>query len=157
MTLSSNDFEWLKLKYSQINQSDIEELGFFGNIWVRSHTFKKAGHTNGGGHFHVFDHVTLLIKGSIKVEVEGYEPTRYIAPTFIIIKKDEKHKITALEDDTVYYCVFAMRDINGDITDVYSQDNSPYNAIGTKEAYESFQNEYKNRKKILEDNTILKD
>lgn len=71
MTLSSNDFEWLKLKYSQINQSDIEELGFFGNIWVRSHTFEKAGHTNGGGHFHVFDHVTLLIRGSIKVEVEG--------------------------------------------------------------------------------------
>lgn len=157
MALSSEDFEWLKLKHSHLDQSDIEELGFFGNIWVRSHNYNKAGHTNGGGHYHLFDHVTLLVKGSIKVEVEGYEPTRYSAPTFVIIKKDEKHLITALEDNTVYYCVFAMRDINGDITDVYSQDNSPYMAVSTKEAYEAFHKEYETRKKILENNTVLKE
>lgn len=110
-------------------EHDINQLGYFGNIWVRSHTLKKAGVTNGGGHKHHFDHVTLLAKGAVKVEVEGYPPTEFTAPTFIVIKKDYKHKFTALEDDTVYYCVFALRDIDGDVTDIYSGDNSPYGAV----------------------------
>ena len=106
--------------------SDINQMGYFGNIWVRSHHYKKAGDTNGGGHRHNFDHVTLLAKGSIRVEVDGFEPKEFTAPTFIIIKKEHRHMITALEDDVVYYCVFALRDVDGDVTDIYSGDNSPY-------------------------------
>ena len=52
-----------------------------------------------------------------------------MAPTFIIIDKDKKHKVTALEDDTIWYCVFALRDVDGDITEIYSGDNSPYTAL----------------------------
>jgi len=95
--------------------ASLGEMGFFGNIWVRSHYFHKAGYTNGGGHTHNFDHVTLLAVGSVLVEVDGYEPKEFHAPTFITIDKNHKHKFTALTDGVVYYCVFAMRDENGEV------------------------------------------
>ena len=103
------------------------ELGYFGNIWVRQHYYKKAGDYH-EGHKHHFDHVTLVARGSVLCEVEGCEPKEFKAPTFIVIKKDDLHKFTALEDDTVFYCVFALRDIDGNQTDIYSGDNSPYGA-----------------------------
>jgi hypothetical protein len=102
------------------------EMGYFGNIWVRQHWLAKKGDDNGGGHTHHFDHVTLLAKGSVRVEVEGCEPKVFTAPTFIVIKKEHKHIFTALEDETLYYCVFALRDVDGNVTDFYSGDNSPY-------------------------------
>ena len=105
--------------------SDVDQMGYFGNVWVRSHFFTKAGDTNGGGHKHHFDHVTLLAVGSVLVEMEGHEPKEFHAPTFIVIDKDHKHKLTALTDGVVYYCVFAVRDIDGEVSDLYSEDNSP--------------------------------
>jgi hypothetical protein len=108
------------------NESNVDQMGYFGNIWVRSHEFKKAGDTNGGGHTHNFDHVTLLAVGSVLCEVEGNEPKEFHAPTFIVIDKDKKHKFTALTDGVVYYCVFAVRDLDGNVTDIYSEDNSPF-------------------------------
>ena len=86
--LTNDDFDWLENKRFLNNKSDINELGFYGNIWVRSHTYRKAGDVNGGGHYHKFDHVSLLVKGAVRVEVEGCEPKRYLAPTFIIIDKE---------------------------------------------------------------------
>ena len=108
-----------------------EILGYFGNIWVKSHTLQKAGDTNGGGHIHHFDHVTLLVKGSVRVEVGSNPPKDFHAPTFIVIRRDKKHRFTALEDDTIYYCVFALRDIDGqpigDIVDPRTMPNyTPY-------------------------------
>lgn len=104
----------------------IQQLGYFGNIWVRANKLEQAGDTNGGGHKHYFDHVTLLTSGSVKVEVEGYEPKEFKAPNFIVVKKEHNHKFTALEDNTIYYCVFALRDVDGNVTEIYSGDNSPY-------------------------------
>ena len=121
--------ECVSLKRDHRNLSNIDTLGYFGNIWVRSHTLLKAGDTNGGGHRHHFDHVTLLMAGSVTVEVEGFEPKKFVAPNFIVIDKDKKHKFTALEDNTVYFCVFALRDIDGDVTDIYSGDNTPYGTV----------------------------
>jgi hypothetical protein len=111
------------------NKSDINNMGYFGNVWVRSHYFHKVGDTNDGGHYHHFDHVTLLAVGSVMVEVDGYEQKEFHAPTFIVIDKDKKHKFTALTDGVVYYCVFALRDMDGEVTDIYSGDNTPYSAI----------------------------
>lgn len=109
------------------------EMGYFGNIWVRQNWLAKAGEDNGGGHTHHFDHVTLLAKGSVRIEVEGCAPKDFYAPTFIVIKKEHKHKFTALEADTLYYCVFALRDVDGNTTDFYSGDNSPYGASDSDE------------------------
>jgi hypothetical protein len=111
---------------NHMNLSDVNQMGYFGNIWVRSHTFAKVGDTNGEGHKHNFDHVTLLAVGSVLVEIEGHEPKRFDAPTFIVIDKNKAHKFTSLTDNVVYYCVFAVRDINGEVTDIYGDSNSPY-------------------------------
>lgn len=100
-------------------------LGFFGNIWVRQNELEFAGDSV-QGHKHTFDHVSLLMKGTVEVEVEGYEPKQFTAPTFIVIKKEHMHKFTAITDDCCWFCTFAMRDINGEVADMYGEQNSPY-------------------------------
>lgn len=110
----------------QIAEGDSGVFGYFGNIWVRQNFLAEAGASNGGGHSHHFDHVSLLAQGSVRVELEGYPPKEFHAPTFIVIKKEHKHKFTALVDNTLWYCVFALRDVDGNVTDFYSGNNSPY-------------------------------
>ena len=100
-------------------------LGYFGNIWVRQNYLVKAG-DRAGGHTHQFDHVSLLCRGKVRVEIAGFPPKEFTAPTFIVIKKEYEHDFVALEDDTLWYCVFALRDINGEVMDVYDLANSPY-------------------------------
>lgn len=107
----------------------INELGFFGNIWVRQHTFDKAGEFI-EGHKHHFDHVSFLTNGKAKVEVEGYPAKEFVAPTFIVIRKDHEHKITAMEDNTNWYCVFALRDVDGEVIEVYEGKHDPLSAAG---------------------------
>jgi hypothetical protein len=116
------------------------ELGYVGNIWVRQNVLEKAGQAN-QGHKHKFDHVSLLTTGRVSVEVDGYPAKEFTAPTFIVIKKEHNHKFTALEDNTIWYCVFAMRDINGEVTDIYGPDNSPYDQVS---------DDYWDKKQILE-------
>jgi hypothetical protein len=96
------------------------ELGFFGNIWVRQNVLDKAQESF-GGHIHHFDHVSLLVKGSVRVEVDGHQPKEFKAPTFIVIKKEHEHNFVALEDDTQWYCVFALRDLDGEVVEVFDE------------------------------------
>jgi hypothetical protein len=100
------------------------ELGYFGNIWVRQNVLELAGESH-DGHEHKFDHVTLLVSGKVSVELEGSEAKEFVAPTFIVIRKEHQHKITALENGTVYYCVFALRDLNGDVMEVFGSQHDP--------------------------------
>jgi len=102
-----------------------EQLGYIGNIWVRQNYLEKVGDSV-GGHIHYFDHVSLLAKGSISVEIDGQGVYEFVAPTFIVIRKNHRHKITALEDDTSWYCVFAARDIYGETVDIVDETNDPW-------------------------------
>jgi quercetin dioxygenase-like cupin family protein len=77
------------------------------NLWVRMMHFEKAGDCN-EGHKHNFDHVTLLSKGSVEVDVEG-QKTVFKAPHMIYITAEKRHFLTALEDDTVASCIHALR------------------------------------------------
>jgi hypothetical protein len=111
--------------------SDVKELGYFGNIWVRQHNLKKTNDV-AQGHTHRFDHVTMLAKGKVRVDVQDTITKEkrfkeFQAPTFMVIRKEHIHQITALTDDVQYYCVFALRDIDGNVTDIYSGNNDPYN------------------------------
>ena len=106
-----------------------EELGYIGNIWVRQNYLEKTGDSV-SGHIHYFDHVSLLAKGSVSVEIDGKGVHEFSAPTFIVIRKNHKHKITALEDDTSWYCVFATRDIYGETQDIVDEANDPWFARG---------------------------
>jgi quercetin dioxygenase-like cupin family protein len=111
------------------------ELGYFGNIWVRQNTIEKTGESF-PGHKHKFDHVTLLVKGSIEVEVEGYAPKQFVAPTFVIIRKEHEHKVTSLTDDVIYYCVFALRNLDGEaIEDMAGEQVDPMSAAQVPKDY----------------------
>lgn len=88
-------------------------LGCVANLYSRQMFFKKAGDIE-LGHTHQFDHLTLLASGSLKVTVDGFE-TIFIAPHMIYIHKDKVHQLEALKDNTVCYCIHALRDNNGDI------------------------------------------
>jgi hypothetical protein len=108
-----------------------------------------AGDTNGGGHKHKFDHVSLLTKGKVKVEIEGYPPKEFTAPTFIVIRKEPNHKFTSLEDNTVWYCVFALRDMDGEpIDELYGQEHDPQSSSMVPD-------DYWEKVKKLEDDTVL--
>jgi len=70
--------------------------------------FAKAGDVN-EGHKHNYDHMTLLATGKVAVHVNG-QTTNFTAPQMIFIQAGKSHYIEALEDNTVAYCVHALRD-----------------------------------------------
>jgi quercetin dioxygenase-like cupin family protein len=91
-------------------------IGCVANLYSRMMRFKKAGEVE-VGHTHQFDHLTLLAKGRLKVTVDGVS-TEFTAPHMIYIHKDKVHELVALVDDTVAYCIHALRDKeNNDILD----------------------------------------
>ncbi len=97
-----------------MDQPEIQ-IGCVANLWSRQMHFKTAGDIE-FGHRHQFDHLTLLASGSLKVTVEG-RATEFRAPHMIYIHADKHHELVALEDNTVAYCIHALRDAEGDILD----------------------------------------
>ena len=77
------------------------------NLWIRQMHFVKAGDQN-EGHVHNFDHITLLSKGSVAVDVDG-SVTEFRAPHMIYIAKGKRHFLRALEADTIACCIHALR------------------------------------------------
>ena len=80
------------------------------NLFCKQMTFSKVGDVE-QGHCHAFDHTTLLATGSVMVKANG-KSTKFSAPQMIFIRADVEHEITALEDNTVAYCIHALRDGN---------------------------------------------
>jgi quercetin dioxygenase-like cupin family protein len=94
----------------------VVHIGCVANLYSRMMRFEKAGDTE-IGHTHQFDHLTLLAKGKLKVTVEGVA-SEFIAPHMIYIHKDKVHELEALTDETVAYCIHALRDKDtGEILD----------------------------------------
>ena len=94
--------------------SKIVNHGFFSNIFWREHYFYKKGDKH-EGHTHILDHATIVIKGSVEVKIEGKEPYNVSAPAVIEIEKEKLHEFTALEDETIYMCVFATNEFTDKI------------------------------------------
>ncbi len=89
-------------------------IGCVANLFVRQMHFAAAGDME-MGHAHSFDHMTLLAKGKLKVRIND-EETEFTAPQMIFIKANLQHELTASADNTVAYCVHALRDNStGDI------------------------------------------
>ena len=86
-------------------------IGCVANLFSRMMNFEKAGDTE-LGHVHQFDHLTLLSSGSLKVTVDGVA-SNFKAPHMIYIKADKNHTLEALEDNTVAYCIHALRNTEG--------------------------------------------
>jgi quercetin dioxygenase-like cupin family protein len=87
------------------------QIGCVANLFSRQMHFKKAGDLE-HGHTHPFDHLTLLASGSLRVTVNG-KTTDFKAPHMIFIKAEHNHELVALEDNTVAYCIHALRKGNG--------------------------------------------
>jgi len=158
-----------------VNMNYEHEVGCYGNVWVRSNYLAKQGDST-EGHYHTFDHVSLLTTGKVKVEVEGTNRYNiFEAPTFIVIDKDLKHKFIALVDECVWYCVFALRDIDGNVWDrdkdsIYARHHSPLLLLNREEDRSKMRNidtiinEQLNKSstfdkdtKELENKTVIKD
>jgi quercetin dioxygenase-like cupin family protein len=91
----------------------VVKIGCVKNLFSRQMHFEKAGDVE-CGHVHQFDHLTLLAKGKLRVRING-EDTEFTAPAMIYIKAELKHELTALTDNTVAYCIHALREETGDI------------------------------------------
>jgi len=90
-------------------------INLVSNIFIKQMEFAKTGDFM-PGHTHTYDHMTLLAKGSVKVTVNEQD-TIFNAPHIIFIHKDNIHRIEALEDNTVAYCINGVVQDNGNITD----------------------------------------
>jgi quercetin dioxygenase-like cupin family protein len=85
-------------------------IGCVANLFSKMMHFKNAGDVE-LGHTHPFDHLTLLASGSLKVIANNKE-TIFKSPNMIYINKDVMHELIALENNTVAYCIHALRDGN---------------------------------------------
>lgn len=99
------------------------DLMVVDNVFVKMmHFYYKGDVTERDGHSHTFDHITLLSRGSVLMEVleEGGGAVEHKAPKLIVTPKNTRHKFTALEADTVLCCIHAIRD-GDDVDDVAPQ------------------------------------
>lgn len=92
------------------------------NVWCRQMYFPKAGLMM-EGHKHWFDHVTLVAHGAIRVSVNGVIRD-YRAPCMLKIIAHAIHDITALEDETVCYCIHPIRQ-SGHVDDIVDPEHVP--------------------------------
>lgn len=79
------------------------------------------------GHSHVFDHITLLAKGSLLMRANG-EEHEHKAPKLIVTPKGVIHEFEALEHETLLCCIHAVRDGDG-VDNIAPQDISEEDAI----------------------------
>lgn len=66
-------------------------------------------------HAHAYDHLSILAKGHVIVEMDGAE-TEYVAPACLTIHAGKHHRIVALED-SVWFCVHATDETDPDKVD----------------------------------------
>jgi quercetin dioxygenase-like cupin family protein len=89
----------------------VSTISCVSNVFIRQMKFEKEGDVN-QGHSHLFDHQTLLAKGSIKAVVDN-KTSYFTAPQIIFIKAGIEHEFTATEDNTLCFCIHALRDGDG--------------------------------------------
>jgi len=96
--------------------------GTIGSVFIRTQWFAREGDFL-EGHKHNFDHVTVCWQGGIHVRIEETGEEFEVRPKdgepgWVNIKAGLNHHITALEDNTRSWCVFAHRDGDGEVIDV---------------------------------------
>lgn len=95
----------------------VTDLKIVDNVFVKMHRFVHAGDTH-NGHAHTFDHITLLATGKVLMKHNNGEQ-EFTAPHLIITPKGIVHQFTALEPNTVFCCIHAIRD-GDDVDDIAS-------------------------------------
>lgn len=104
------------------------DLKIQGGFGVRMYSEPmKAGQVV-DGHDHNFPHLTYIPHGSMlfeELESESGEVVRSVIKSaaanynFLLIKAGKWHRLTALEDGTLYHCIYTHRTPDGGISDEY--------------------------------------
>lgn len=97
-----------------------------GNIGVREPPMHmKAGEVV-EGHEHNFDHVTFISRGAMRFERldENGKVVRVVEKhagpkSWVVIAAGVRHRLTALEDNTFYHCIYAHRTPQGDVVESF--------------------------------------
>lgn len=94
-----------------------------GNIYIRPNNLERVGDKT-EGHTHNFDHTTIVFRGSVHVRGELPNGTvierDFVAPAHFLVKANVLHTITALSENTVYWCVYSHRSPQGDVVEEYN-------------------------------------
>ena len=99
------------------------------NVFIKQMHFLHAGDRE-EGHAHLFDHVTLLSSGKLKLTALGKD-SEFTAPHHIFIKAGVVHELTALEDNTVVQCIHGIREKGCE--DIVDPASLPVHMIGLDE------------------------
>lgn len=102
------------------------KIGCVANLFSKQMYFAKVGDKE-EGHAHLFDHLTLLAKGRLRVTVDG-KASDFTAPQMIYIKAGKIHELEALSDETVAYCIHALRDGDG-VNDIIDPSMIPEGSV----------------------------
>lgn len=103
------------------------ESVYFGKILAtKFDLFEKGMEIN--QHKHEYDHISILVSGEVSVSVDNGPQNIYKAPSVICIKKGSAHHIISQKDNTVWYCIFALYDIDGNLSDNYEIIHMPNGA-----------------------------
>lgn len=108
------------------------DIKIVDNVFVKMIPLKNVG-DKVEGHAHVFDHITLLSVGSVRMKHDNGEAT-YTAPCLIVTPKGITHQFTSLTDFSLLCCIHAIRD-GDDVDDVVSQDITPAQAFDLMTKY----------------------
>jgi len=92
-----------------------------GNVFIREGGPMRAGEVV-GGHAHNFDHTTYVTHGSLLIErlVDG-APVQSVTKSagqeknWVLIRAGAEHRLTALEDGTIYHCIYSHRNAQGEV------------------------------------------
>jgi quercetin dioxygenase-like cupin family protein len=111
----------------------MSDVAILGPIAARRWVLSKACEAN-QGHEHNYDHTTIVIHGRVKVLYEyesGGQTVKGESGEFgpgqdIFIRAKVRHTIKALEDNTVYMCIFSHRDFGGVVIETYTGNQSAY-------------------------------
>ena len=102
-------------------------IGVVSNLFSKQMHFRSAGDVM-QGHRHLHDHLTLLAYGRLRVTIDE-QTTEFAAPHMIYIRADKEHRLEALQDNTVAYCIHPLRDKDGS-GDILDPSMIPNNVIG---------------------------
>lgn len=114
----NNNFGFLKqISEGKFGTERLPEF-YCGNTMFRPNYLKLGERC--GDHVHNFDHTTFVVKGSVHVKAKHPDGTveekDFDAISWFLVKAETRHEITALEDDTLFVCVYCHRDPQGRIT-----------------------------------------
>lgn len=97
-----------------------------GNIFIREMRFEAVGEVV-AGHTHNFDHTTYVVRGALLVE--GLDADDNVVKSaikradeghnWVLIRADTKHRLTALETNSLGHCIYSHRDPQGDVVQVH--------------------------------------